>query len=202
MITDIFCSPIQQIHIKDYQFINIVDNCYKDCKEKKLFKNNWMPGNDTTPTTFKHSSNIFKENVYIKMFLESKCENYLDNLGVNFTKTKLMHSWFNEQGRNQAVGLHYHRSAKGLNEVSGVFYLKATGDFKQGAITFITHNPYEKEFPINNDLLKYTNEVSFIAKENNMFFFPASLNHKVTTNLTNTKRVALSFNLLFETKND
>jgi hypothetical protein len=202
MITNIFCSPIQQIHIKDYQFINIVDNYYKDCKKKKLFKNNWMPGNDTTPTTFQHSSNIFKENVYIKMFLESKCENYLDNLGIDFTKTKLMNSWFNEQGRNQAVGLHNHRSVKGLNEVSGVFYLKAIGDIKQGAITFINHNPYEKEFPINNDLIKYTNEVSFIAKENNLFFFPASLNHKVTTNLTNTKRVVLSFNLLFETKND
>ena len=84
MITNIFCSPIQEIHIKDYQFINIVNNYYKECKEKKLFKNSWMPGNDTTPTTFKHSSNIFSENIYIKMFLESKCENYLDNLGTGY----------------------------------------------------------------------------------------------------------------------
>ena len=198
MITNIFCSPIQEIHIKDYQFINIVNNYYKECKEKKLFKNSWMPGNDTTPTTFKHSSNIFSENIYIKMFLESKCENYLDNLGLTFTKIKLSDSWFNEQGKNQIVGLHNHRNVKELSSISGVFYLKAIGDYKQGALTFKNHNPYVGEFPINNDLIKYTNSVSFIAKENNMFFFPASLNHTVTTNHTEKKRVALSFNLRIE----
>ena len=139
-------------------------------------------------------------NFFIRWILK-KDQNFnfkVTNLQSNFTKTKLMNSWFNEQGRNQAVGLHNHRSVKGLNEVSGVFYLKAIGDIKQGAITFINHNPYEKEFPINNDLIKYTNEVSFIAKENNLFFFPASLNHKVTPNFTNKTRVVVSFNIMFK----
>lgn len=197
MITNIFCSPIQEIHIKNYQFINIVNKYYEECKEKKLFKNNWMPGNDTTPTTYKHSPNIFEKNLYIKMFLESKCENYLDNLGIVFNKIELVDSWFNEQSKNQSIGLHNHRTTKGFNEVSGVFYLNAIGDFKQGSLTFINHNPYEGEFPMNNNLINYKNNVSFVAKQHNMFLFPASLNHKVTTNHTNKKRIALSFNLIF-----
>lgn len=197
MITNIFCSPIQEIHIKDYQFINIVNHCYKECKEKKLLKNNWMPGNDTTPTTFKHAPNIFEKNLYVKTFLESKGANYLDNLGISFKKTELINSWFNEQGKNQVVGLHNHRGSKGLNQISGVFYLKAIENHKQGTLTFTSHNPYPEEFPMNNNILKYTNEVVFIAKENNMILFPSSLNHRVTTNRTNKKRIALSFNLIF-----
>jgi len=200
MITDIFCSPIQEITIKDDPFINIVNKYYEELKEKKLFKNNWMPGNDTASTTFKHNPNIFEKNLYIKMFLESKGANYLDNLGVSFKEVKLVSSWLNEQGKNQTVGLHNHRSVKGeFDQISGVFYVKTIGNYKQGKLTFVNHNPYVDEFPLNSNILKYTNEVSFIAKENNMILFPSSLNHKVTPNYTNKKRIVLSFNLNFYT---
>jgi uncharacterized protein (TIGR02466 family) len=199
MITDIFCSPIQEIPIKDYQFISVVNKCYEELKEKKIFKNNWMPGNDTAPTTFMYNSNIFEKNLYVKMFLESKCANYLDNVGFSFKETKLMDSWFNEQGKNQVVGLHNHRNVRReFDQISGAFYVKTITNPKQGQITFVNHNPYEGEFPLNSNILKYNNEVSLTARENNMVLFPASLNHKVTPNFTNKTRVVVSFNIMYK----
>ena len=195
MLHNLFCTPIDEVKIRDTNFIKSVYDLYMDCKENDYFKNNWMPDNDTTPTTFKHSDNILQDNLYIKKYIENNCASYLDNVNVNFSKIELYNSWFNEQTKGQLVGTHTHRDPDRKRSISGVYYVKSINDEKQGMITFISPNPFDLEFPCISNVQNYNNKVSFKAIENTMLFFPSTIPHKVTTNETNHDRVVLSFNL-------
>ena len=195
MLHDLFCTPIDEVKIRDTNFIKSVYDLYIDCKENDYFKNNWMPGNDTCPTTFKHSDNILQDYDYIKKYIEINSANYLDNVYVNFSEIKLYNSWFNEQTKGQLVGTHNHRNLEKTKSISGVYYVKTTNDEKQGMIRFRSNDPFDLEFPNDADNLKYKSVVVFKAIENTMLFFPSTISHSVTTNETDYDRVVLSFNL-------
>ena len=195
MLHNFFCTPINEVKIRDTNFIKSVYDLYMDCKQNDYFKNNWMPDNDTCSTTFKHSNDILQDNHYVKEYIENNCANYLDNVNQPFSKIELYDSWFNEQTKGQLVGTHTHRDPDRRRSISGVYYVKSTNDEKQGMITFISPNPFDLEFPYVTDNQKYSSRVSFRAIQNTMLFFPSTLLHKVTTNETDHDRVVLSFNL-------
>ena len=194
MLHNLFCTPVDEVKIRDTNFIKSVYDLYMDCKKNNYFKNNWMPHNDTTPTTFKHSDNILQHNLYIKKYIENNCANYLDNVNVNFSEVELYNSWFNEQTKGQLVGIHNHRDPL-RKSISGVYYVKSINDEKQGMIVFQTTNPFDLEFPYVTDNQNYSSRISFRAIQNTMLFFPSTLSHHVTTNETDQERVVLSFNL-------
>tara|TARA_Y100000114_G_scaffold20871_1_gene16789 strand:- start:163 stop:759 length:597 start_codon:yes stop_codon:yes gene_type:complete len=195
MLHDIFCTPIDEVKIRDTNFVKSVYDLYMDCKKNNYFKNNWMPDNDTCPTTFKHSDNILQDYDYIKKYIEINSANYLDNVYVNFSEIKLYNSWFNEQSKGQLVGTHNHRNPDKPKSISGVYYVKSINDEKQGMIKFKSNDPFNFEFPSDADNLKYKSSVVFKAIENTMLFFPSTISHSVTTNETDYDRVVLSFNL-------
>ena len=196
MLHNLFCTPVDEVKIRDANFIKSVYDLYMDCKKNNYFKNNWMPDNDTSPTTFSHSPNILQDNNYVTKYIENNCANYLDNLNINFSEIEIYNSWFNEQSKDQLVGIHDHR-ALNKNFISGVYYVKSINDEKQGMIVFKTNNPFNIEFPYIANNKEYCNSVSFKAIQNTMLFFPATLPHKVTVNETDHERVVLSFNLRF-----
>ena len=195
MLHDLFCTPIDEVRIRDTNFIKSVYDLYIDCKENDYFKNNWMPGNDTCPTTFKHSHNILQGYDYIKKYIENNSANYLDNVYVNFSEIKLYNSWFNEQTKGQLVGTHNHRHPDKRRSISGVYYVKSINDEKQGMIEFKSNNPFDIEFPCDANSQKYSSGIAFKATQNTMLFFPSTISHSVTTNETDHERVVLSFNL-------
>ena len=195
MLHDIFCTPIDEVKIRDTNFVKSVYDLYMDCKKNNYFKNNWMPDNDTCPTTFKHSDNILRDYDYIKKYIEINSANYLDNVYVNFSEIKLYNSWFNEQSKGQLVGTHNHRNPDKVKSISGVYYVKSINEEKQGIIKFKSNDPFNFEFPSDADNLKYKSTVVFKAIENTMLFFPSTISHSVTTNETDYDRVVLSFNL-------
>ena len=194
MLNNLFSTPIDEVKIRDTNFIKLVYDLYVDCKKNNYFKNNWMPDNDTCPTTFKHSNNILRHNHYIKECIENNCANYLDKVNQSFSKIELYDSWFNEQTKGQLVGTHNHRGGR-RRSISGAYYVKSINDEKQGMIVFISHNPFDLEFPCVSNVQNYNSKVSFKAIENTMLFFPSTIPHKVTINETDHDRVVLSFNL-------
>jgi len=196
MLHNLFCTPVDEVKIRDTNFIESVYDLYMDCKKNNYFKNNWMPDNDTCPTTFKHSDNILRDNNYVTKYIENNCANYLDNLNINFSEIELYMSWFNKQTKDQLVGTHDHRDFN-KNSISGVYYVKSINDEKQGTIVFLTNNPFNIEFPYITNNKEYCNSVAFRAIQNTMMFFPSTLPHKVTVNETYHERVVLSFNLRF-----
>jgi len=198
MLTNIFCTPIDEISIKNKKFIELINAEYLYCEKNNLFKNNWQPDNDTTPTTFKETNNILKQSLFLQSFIENKCISYLDSVNENFDEVKVVDTWFNKQCKNQIVGTHNHRNPGLKNQVSGVFYVKTINDSKQGKITFISPNAFNYEFPSETPNVKYTREVSFNPIQNNMILFPSTLSHKVTMNNTDEDRVVLSFNLEYK----
>ena len=198
MIYNLFSTPIFEQSINDNKFIRLINDKLIWCESNNLFKNKWMPGNDTTPTTYKHDNTIIKDDHYLKSFIIMRCGDYLAQLGVKYKNVELVDSWFNKQCKGQNVGHHRHRNPKVPRIVSGVFYVKAINDSKQGELTFISHNPYDEEFPCNINNTTYNSEISVKAIQNNMLFFPSNITHKVTTNYTDKDRVVLSFNLEYD----
>ena len=71
MLHNLFCTPVDEIKIENYDFIQSVYDLYVYCENNKLFKDNWMPNNDTTPTTYKHTDNILQDK---KIINKSKCK--------------------------------------------------------------------------------------------------------------------------------
>lgn len=199
MLNNLFCTPVECIGIKDEKFITEINLLYTKCEENNLFNNNWMPGNDTTPTTFKSDDNILKAHDYLKTFIENKAQSYLDNVEQDFSKVNMTASWFNKQSKLQSVGSHNHRSPYVPQLISGVFYVKTTNNLDQGKITFKSHNPFQVEFPSSSTNIKYSAEVSYMAVQNNMMFFPSTIVHRVSPNYTDIDRVVLSFNIEFNT---
>ena len=164
-----------------------------------------MPGNDTASTTVKHNPNIFEKNLYIKMFLESKGANYLDNLGVSFKEIKLVSSWLNEQGRNQTVGLHNHRSVKGeFDQISGVFYVKVPkngGNIRfqrPGYDSFNCIWPDKKDNSLFLEMDETNSPEWWMPSMNNiLYLFPSWLSHWVEPNLNKKEnRISISFNMV------
>ena len=195
MLENIFSTPIEHLGVKDTVFICEVNRLYEECEKNDYFKNNWMPDNDTTPTTFASQNNILGNHEYLKNFIERKAEGYLDNVGADYAKVRINNSWFNKQTKSQSVGFHNHRDANFPQTISGVFYVRATSDPDQGKIVFKSPNPFDFEFPSNLGNIKYNCEVKFLAIQNNLMFFPSTITHKVTPNYTENERIVLSFNI-------
>jgi len=195
LLENIFSTPIEYLRVKDDTFISEVNSLYEECEKNDLFKNNWMPDDDTAPTTYKSNHNILENNEYLIKFIERKSEGYLDNVGADFSSVRIDCSWFNKQNKFQAVGLHNHRNPSLAQAISGVFYVKTTNDPDQGKIIFRSHNPFDCEFPSNLKNIKYNGQISYPAIQNNMMFFPNTIQHKVTPNNTDFERVVLSFNV-------
>ena len=192
MLHNLFCTPVDEIKIENYDFIQSVYDLYVYCENNKLFKDNWMPNNDTTPTTYKHTDNILQDKKIISSFIESKCKSYLDSLDVDFSQVKLCNSWYNKQSKNQIVGLDNHRSANVTKQISGVYYLKSD---KSAPIQFFDPRPAASVLQPRSVPNRYNSSmISFDSVEGTGLIFPSWLQHWVPP--TKEQRISVSWNIL------
>jgi uncharacterized protein (TIGR02466 family) len=196
MLENIFATPVEWSFVEDKKFINEVLSLYEESENKVFFTKDWMPNNENASFTYtKTEGNIIGDNLYLRSFIENKCQSYLENLEADFTKVSLIESWFAKQEPGQLVGVHDHRDLHNPQCVSGVFYVKTLNNPNQGQIILLSHNPYTGQFPSNIRGLNYNGEISYTPEQNKMLFFPSTIKHKVSLNNTQATRVALSYNL-------
>jgi len=95
---------------------------------------------------------------------------------------RMINGWININSTNNYNYFHCH----GGSDVSSVFWVKANKN--SGSLVF--PNPYQYS---QWHMLEEEHKV-FEPKEGKLIFFPSSMNHFVTQNLSKTSRISLAFN--------
>ena len=169
---------------------------FKKIKSKKLDFNNAVILNSfnkfSKHVSFSHKINYRWENQYLD-FAYVREVNYIfrqachlsryliknplivPNKGLGFDRDEF---WFNIAKPGESTGWHDHKKGSIL---SGVYYLK------------VPQNSGNICFRIKQDEKWYFYE--FESRENMLLLFDSKLEHSVTKNLSNQKRVSIAFNL-------
>lgn len=95
---------------------------------------------------------------------------------------RLINAWINVNSSLDHNYFHCHAGS----DVSGVFWVKA--DKNSGSLVFPNPNQYSQWYTIEEE------HKIFEPEEGKLLLFPASMNHFVTRNLSDTTRISLSFN--------
>tara|TARA_R100001460_G_scaffold32220_3_gene63282 strand:+ start:553 stop:1131 length:579 start_codon:yes stop_codon:yes gene_type:complete len=141
---------------------------------------------DLSPELFLDLKNNILENGYL----------YLEHLGYCQKEVELNSLWLNINGYKDYNLVHNH----GNSLLSGVFYIQVPS--KSGKITFVNSSQrlelYDKY--IESGYTPYnSSKWGFKPKENELFLFPAWLDHYVEPNLNKSKkRISLAFNLNYK----
>jgi uncharacterized protein (TIGR02466 family) len=141
------------------------------------------------------SDNLNKKEIVLNSLI-NKIEYYsnifiTDILKVNY-KLTLDNIWININQFKDFNIIHNHPFSK----ISGVFYVKAPKN--SGNLTFVNDSNIIN-FISDQNILNYNNYNSSIwsiePEENVLYLFPSWFKHYVKPNLSNKKRISISFNL-------
>ena len=157
---------------------------FKKIKSKKLDFNNAVILNSFNKfskyVSFSHKINNRWENQYLD-FAYVREVNYVFRQACHFSRDLGFDwddFWFNIAKPGESTGWHDHKKGSIL---SGVYYLKVPQS--SGNICF----------RIKQDKKWYSYEIE--SRENLLLLFDSKLEHSVTKNLSNQKRVSIAFNL-------
>ena len=139
---------------------------------------------------------LLPEFTYIRDQIISCLQIYLgDVLKVSpNTIFELQNSWISKHSPNDISNTHDHINST----ISGVLYLKTTPD--SGNIVFHKERMWQNVFPRTTyvDFTEYTTVTAptweITPEPGELIFFPSSLAHSVTPNLSNEDRYCLAFN--------
>jgi uncharacterized protein (TIGR02466 family) len=116
----------------------------------------------------------------------------IKNILKNKEEVDLTSIWFNINEYKDFNLPHNHPFSK----ISGVFYIKVPKN--SGNIVFLNDSKIEN-YLIKEEIIEYNHYNSakwFIKPEENiLYLFPSWINHYVQPNLSNEKRISISFNL-------
>jgi len=184
-------EPFKQFVVKiklNEDLKNILNFCIKvKNKEKGKIISNLSKGFQ--------SSDLNKKETVLKSLIEKiKLNSNIvinDVLKTNY-KLSLNNIWININEYKDFNVAHKHPFAK----LSGVFYVDVPLD--SGDLVFINDTEINL-FLLNNSIVNFNcyNSSTFTIKpeQNFLYLFPAWLNHFVTPNLSQERRVSISFNL-------
>lgn len=117
--------------------------------------------------------------------LNEEIQKIIDGISKDLGYTVKLHSfWAHIHEKNQSTNVHNHATARDLNngpEISCVYYVKVPNGSGKLVFQYVENKYEEKRYYVNPEEGKY-------------FVFPSTLDHFVTRNNSNEKRVSISFN--------
>ena len=125
-------------------------------------------------------------------YIEKQAFAYGKKLDYHVKKYWVSNMWINVNGYKDYNDTHIHPYCI----FAGVYFINVTPE--QGELCLTRHDIYQKELSFANyEKLNPYNWSNYKIKPNNhmCILFPANLPHSVRPNLTNNKRVSLSFNI-------
>lgn len=146
---------------------------------------------DNVQTSFQYNNydgtNVLKKCPTLNKIIEQHINMFADDLDFDFRDVIITQSWINITEKNQFQHFHSHPPF----DVSGVFYYSAIGDGTDGEIVF----KHPSLAASNSKILDSVgNKVKYKAEKGKLLLFPSFLEHAVNLNLTNHKRISLTFN--------
>jgi uncharacterized protein (TIGR02466 family) len=157
--------------------------------EKEFLLGLEQKGNEGNTTSVNNYVLKDKTLLNLKEFLELSLDKYFMEVYEPSTNVRpyITQSWINYSQKGQYHHQHQHPNSL----VSGIFYVKA--DEKKDKVYFIKSEYQQLKIPTENYNPWNSESWWFEVKTGDLFLFPSSLTHKVTTVETDL-RVSLSFN--------
>ena len=189
-ITSIFSVPICEHHY---------DDDLGDLEEECIRRSTLDSGRVVSNSGGWQSNAITSDDDFFSEFIleiEEQANNFAKELEI-CQKVKLSNLWININGYKDYNRRHNHPESI----ISGVFYVKVPD--KSSKLRFF--NPsvdlMVRDWNLNVDLKcnKYTSSIwEIFPEDGKLLLFPSWLDHEVDQNLSQEKRISISFNLIGE----
>ena len=187
-VTSLFSIPIY-----DHQYDEDLGDLESECIKRSTLDS----GQVLTNFGGWHSNNISSNDDFFSDFIleiEKQGNNFAKKLEI-CQKVKLSNLWININGYKDFNRRHTHQNSI----FSGVFYVKSPD--KSSMLRFF-HPSYEfmvRDWNVDLKCNMYTSSIwNIIPEEGKLVLFPSWLEHEVDQNLSQEKRISISFNLVGE----
>ena len=189
-ITSIFSVPICEHHY---------DDDLGDLEEECIRRSTLDSGRVVSNSGGWQSNAITSDDVFFSEFIleiEEQANNFAKELEI-CQKVKLSNLWININGYKDYNRRHNHPESI----ISGVFYVKVPDKSSKLRFFHPSVDLMVRDWNLNVDLKcnKYTSSIwEIFPEDGKLLLFPSWLDHEVDQNLSQEKRISISFNLIGE----
>ena len=186
-ITSIFSVPICEHHYDD----NLGD------LEEECIKRSTLDSGRIATSSGWQSNNIFSDDDFFSDFIleiEEQANNFAKELEI-CQRVKLSNLWININGYKDFNRRHTHQNSI----ISGVFYIKVPDKLSKLRFYHPAFHLMVRDWDVDIKYNEYTSDIwNIIPEEGKLLLFPSWLEHEVDQNLSQEKRISISFNLVGE----
>jgi uncharacterized protein (TIGR02466 family) len=186
-ITSIFSVPLCE---------HYYDDDLRDLEEECIRRSTLDSGRIATNTGWQ-SNNIFSDDDFFSDFIleiEEQANRFAKELEI-CQKVKLNNSWININGYKDFNRRHTHQNSI----ISGVFYIKVPDKSSRLRFYHPAFHLMVRDWNVDIKYNEYTSDIwNIIPEEGKLVLFPSWLEHEVDQNLSQEKRISISFNLVGE----
>ena len=187
-ITSLFSIPICEHHY---------DDDLGDLEEECIRRSTLDSGRIASNSGGWQSNNIFSDDDFFSEFIleiEKQANNFAKELEI-YQKGKIGNLWININEYKDYNRRHHHPESI----ISGVFYVKVPD--KSSVLRFFhpSSDFMVRDWNVDFKCNMYTSSIwEIFPEEGKLLLFPSWLEHEVDQNLSQEKRISISFNLVGE----
>ena len=187
-ITSLFSIPICEHHY---------DDDLGDLEEECIRRSTLDSGRIASNSGGWQSNNIFSDDDFFSEFIleiEKQANNFAKELEI-YQKGKIGNLWININEYKDYNRRHHHPESI----ISGVFYVKVPD--KSSVLRFFhpSSDFMARDWNVDFKCNMYTSGIwEIFPEEGKLLLFPSWLEHEVDQNLSQEKRISISFNLVGE----
>ena len=186
-----FSTPIYLQKAFDDQYETIQKELWDTYNSLEFYHNEIENDHDLS---LSEDGSLFTDNVLKRYncinflsFIHNNLMQFLNELGYSGQRQYfIQHSWFTRTVKGQHAPLHYH----GSSDISGVYYLQTNQ--KDGDLIF--YSPH-KELVSSFLYSVVDGKQGLCPDEGLLAFWPGLLYHTTETNMTDSERISVSFNI-------
>jgi len=188
-ITSLFSIPICEHHYDDLG----------DLEEECIRRSTLDSGRIASNSGGWQSNYIYPDDDYFSEFIlemEKQVNNFAKGLEI-YQKGKIANLWISINGYKDCNRRHHHPESI----ISGVFYVKVPDKFSKLRFFHPSVDLMARDWGLNVNLKcnKYTSSIwEILPEEGKLLLFPSWLEHEVDQNLSQEKRISISFNFIGE----
>ena len=173
---------------------NTCDDDLEDLEKECIRRSTLESGRVVSNSGGWQSNNIPPNDYFFSEFIleiEEQANNFAEELGI-CQKGKISNLWININGYKDFNRRHTH----GNSLISGVFYVKVSNESSKIRFYHPSYQLIDRDWNVKLKYNQYTSSFWDIPpKKGRLLLFPSWLEHEVCPNLSQEKRISISFNL-------
>ena len=173
---------------------NTCDDDLEDLEKECIRRSTLDSGRVVSNSGGWQSNNIPPNDYFFSEFIleiEEQANNFAEELGI-YQKGKITNLWININGHKDFNRRHTH----GNSLISGVFYVKVPDESSKIRFYHPSYQLIDRDWNVKLKYNQYTSgRWDIPPKKGRLLLFPSWLEHEVCPNLSQEKRISISFNL-------